>query len=214
MIIGINGQKRSGKDTVAEAIRARHGGQTYIYKFADPIKEGLMIGLSEYGYTYANIDGQDNFDRETPTFTLDESIELVLLCCDYANVDANYDFVYYTLLSHVGLFSIRDLLQMTGTDVARAIDDSHWIKYARNKYKELVFNNADVQFIITDVRFENELQLVHELGGTMIQVNRQGALASNHISDTELGHIPSAVQINNNGSLEELYKQIETIELR
>ncbi|QIW90261.1 deoxynucleotide monophosphate kinase [Vibrio phage V05] len=211
MIIGINGQKRSGKDTVAQAIQDIHSDNAYIYKFADPIKEGLYIGLKEYGYEYADIDGQNNFDREVPTFTLDEAIELVLTCCEYANVDADYDYVYYTLLPHTKLFSIRDLLQMTGTDVARSLDDQHWINYARNKYNELVFKNPDLVFIITDVRFQNELELVQELGGTMLQVNREGSLASNHVSDTELGFIEGAIQIDNNGSLEELHEQINKL---
>lgn len=211
MIIGINGQKRSGKDTVAHAIKEIHSDQTFIYKFADPIKEGLLIGLAEYGYSYADIDGQDNFDREVPTFSLDEAIEIVLQCCEYANVDADWHYVYYCMLPHIGLFSIRDLLQMAGTDVARSIDDQHWVNYARNKYNEMVFNDADLTFIITDVRFENELNLVYELGGMMLQVNRNGSLASNHISDTELGHIKTAVQIDNNGSLEELYEQIDNL---
>ncbi|QHJ74506.1 hypothetical protein VH12019_00206 [Vibrio phage VH1_2019] len=211
MIIGINGQKRSGKDTVAQAIQDIHSDNAYIYKFADPIKEGLYIGLKEYGYEYADIDGQNNFDREVPTFTLDEAIELVLTCCEYANVDADYDYVYYTLLPHTKLFSIRDLLQMTGTDVARSLDEQHWINYARNKYNELVFKNPDLVFIITDVRFQNELELVQELGGTMLQVNREGSLASNHVSDTELGFIEDAIQIDNNGSLEELHEQINKL---
>ncbi|AJT61161.1 hypothetical protein [Vibrio phage XZ1] len=214
MIIGINGQKRSGKDTLAAAIKKSHSDSTYIYKFADPIKEGLFIGLKEYGYDYEDIDGQTDCDREVPVFTLDEAIELVLKCCDYANVDADYDYVYFTLLPHTGLFSIRDLLQMTGTDVARSLNDQHWINYARDKYNQLVFNNPDLLFIITDVRFENEMNLVYELGGTMLQVNREGSLASNHISDTELGFIEDAIQIDNNGSLEELYEQIDNLNLR
>ncbi|AGN30375.1 dNMP kinase [Vibrio phage nt-1] len=211
MIIGINGQKRSGKDTVAEILKESHSDNAYIYKFADPIKEGLFIKLKEYGYEYADIDGQNNFDREVPTFTFDEAVEIVLTCCEYAKVDADYNYVYYSLLRHTGLFSIRDLLQMTGTDVARSLDDQHWINYARNKYNELVFNNPNLVFIITDVRFENELQLVQELGGTMLQVTRDGSLASNHISDTELGHINDAIQIDNNGSLEELHEQINNL---
>ncbi|CAM0020796.1 deoxynucleoside monophosphate kinase [Vibrio phage D484] len=213
MIIGINGQKRSGKDTVATVIKESHSDQTYIYKFADPIKEGLLIGLQDYGYEYADIDGQDDFDREIPTFTFDEAVEIVLLACEYANVDADYDYVYFCLLPHTGLFSIRDLLQMTGTDVARSIDEQHWINYARNKYNELVFNTPDLKFIITDVRFENELALVQELDGTMLQVNRNGSLASNHISDTELGFILEAIQIDNNGSLSELHDQINQLKI-
>jgi len=214
MIIGINGQKRSGKDTVAQFIKESHSDQCYIYKFADPIKEGLFIGLQDYGFSYAEIDGQDDYDRETPIFTLDESIEIVLLACEYANVDADYNYVYFCLLPHTGLFSIRDLLQLTGTDVARSIDDLHWVNYARDKYQEMVFNNPDVMFIITDVRFKNELALVQELGGSMLQVNRKDTVASNHISDTELGFISEAIQIDNNGSLQELHEKINQIHFK
>ncbi|AUR86059.1 P-loop containing nucleoside triphosphate hydrolase [Vibrio phage 1.081.O._10N.286.52.C2] len=206
--------KRSGKDTVACAIQEMGAGETCVYKFADPIKEGLMIELSKYGYEYADVDGQDGFDREVPTFNLDEAIEIVLKCCEYADVAADYDYVYYTLLDHQGLFSIRDLLQLTGTDVARSLDDQHWVNYARNKYNKMMFNNPELTFIITDVRFENELALVHELGGTVLQVNRAGSLASNHISDTELQFIESAIQIQNDGSIGDLYEKIKNLNLR
>lgn len=213
MIIGINGQKRAGKDTAALAIKETHGDNAYIYKFADPIKEGLHIKLKEYGYEYADIDGQDNFDREVPTFTLDEAIEIILVCCEYTNVKADYNYVYYTLIQHEGLFSIRDLLQLVGTDVARSLNEQHWVEYAKNKYEELVFTNPDIIFIITDVRFKNELQLIYDLKGIMLQINRKTSLATNHISDTELGFIEDAIQIDNNGSRTDLYELINTLTL-
>lgn len=63
----------------------------------------------------------------------------------------------------------RDLLQIVGTDVFRnRIDPDLWVNLARNKIKK----NPQINFVIPDVRFENEYALINELGGELICVVR------------------------------------------
>lgn len=210
MIIGINGQKRSGKDTIAEYLHNNDPDNVVIYKYAQPIKEGLLIELSKYGYEFKDIDGQDGFNREEKIFSFDESIEILLTACEYCNVNADYSYAYFTLLEYPDThFSIRMLMQILGTDIARSLNDTHWIEYAEEKYSNAVFNNPEVTFIITDVRFPNEMEVVTKRNGIMIQVHRDNDVEGSHASDTSIGYINDAIHIDNNGSLNELYEQIE-----
>jgi hypothetical protein len=73
---------------------------------------------------------------------------------------------------------IRPLLVAYGTHVCRRQDENHWI----NKMKPTVdfFTSAGHNVIITDVRYENEIDWIQkELGGTCIFVSRKGIRAAN-----------------------------------
>jgi hypothetical protein len=49
----------------------------------------------------------------------------------------------------------RSLMQVWGTDFRRAQDSEYWTK----KYKQFIDSSDDTDYITTDCRFENELEL-------------------------------------------------------
>lgn len=76
-------------------------------------------------------------------------------------------------------FSTRDFLQRFGTEAMRNnFGADFWIKHMRNRI-------AGVErVVITDCRFDNEVELVHELGGIVVEIRRPGAaISSAHVSD-------------------------------
>lgn len=62
----------------------------------------------------------------------------------------------------------RTLLQWWGTDYRRAQDPNYWVKQFKERLKK---DNPDVA-LVTDVRFENEAEAIHDLGGYLVKVTR------------------------------------------
>lgn len=73
---------------------------------------------------------------------------------------------------------VRPFLVTYGSQLRRKQDPSCWIKRVENKIKNLPEGNWKV--VITDVRYPNELEWVHnEMKGTSIHISRQGVLPIN-----------------------------------
>ena len=71
--------------------------------------------------------------------------------------------------------SPRELMQWLGTDIMREefnkkfnYSGSIWIDSVKDKVKKLLDNNKDV--VIDDVRFQNEVDMIHSLGGIVINL--------------------------------------------
>lgn len=65
----------------------------------------------------------------------------------------------------------RTLLQWWGTDYRRAQDTDYWV---RQLTERLAREQPDVA-LITDVRFENEIDAIHNAGGYVVKVTRTTA---------------------------------------
>jgi len=91
-------------------------------------------------------------------------------------------------------FSVREILQKLGTESIRDVfGQEHWVDLMRCRLTELELTPCE-GVIITDARFENEVQLVHEFGGTVLGLERPGfesnvrahsseAMASGNLAD-------------------------------
>ena len=71
--------------------------------------------------------------------------------------------------------SPRELMQWLGTDIMREefnkkfnYSGSIWIDNVKDRVKTLLDNNKDV--VIDDVRFQNEADMIHSLGGIVINL--------------------------------------------
>ena len=72
--------------------------------------------------------------------------------------------------------SPRELMQWLGTDIMREefnkkfnYSGSIWIDSVKDKVKTLLDDNKDV--VIDDVRFQNEVDMIHSLGGIVINLH-------------------------------------------
>lgn len=98
---------------------------------------------------------------------------------------------------------VRRLIQNFGTAIREHIGEDTWLAPVRRETERLLLNNQNV--IITDVRFENEAQLVKDLGGVLITIERPGLVTGDtHISETGIPFHMADYAFTNEGPLWEV----------
>lgn len=181
MLIGVLGKSGSGKDTIADYVCENYG-YTKI-AFAKPIKDicRIMFGFNEE-QLYGN-------KKET----VDE---------------------YWGV-------SPRHMFQYIGTDVMRTqiqtqipnIGMDFWVKCTEKIILNLLKENKKV--IVSDVRFQNEIDLITRLGGVVIKLNRDSNNlkdgTESHISEQNIDNLIGNYLIENNSTLNELYRTMDNI---
>lgn len=105
--------------------------------------------------------------------------------------------------------TVREVLQKFGTDIMR--DRVHTNIWVNALFADMTEQSRG--WIVTDVRFPNEVKAIQERGGIVIRVNRPGMEATgSHPSETSLdnyqywNHV-----ITNEGTLVDLYSKVEDI---
>lgn len=111
----------------------------------------------------------------------------------------------------------RQLLQFIGTELFRdnmsklhsEFKKDFWIICLENKIKKLREINPQIKIVITDVRFENEVELVKKLGGMVIKVKRKlENITDIHASEIHIDNLYCDFNVENNGTKEELYDKV------
>jgi len=125
-----------------------------------------------------------------------------------------YDILHYAQ-SVCGFKKQKDrkFLQFIGTEWGREIDSEIWVKICVERSKKLegnIYNN--------DCRFENELKALKDIGFTCVKIKRQnchhkrvGNGKTEHLSEKGLDDNLFDFVIENDGTVEELYKKLEQI---
>lgn len=95
------------------------------------------------------------------------------ICIDYLGL--SYDDAYTqngkTRFNEFWGMTNREILQKVGTDAMRnGFHKDVWIKIAELRLKNILDSGAKV--IVTDVRFDNEAELIEKLGGCVIKITR------------------------------------------
>lgn len=106
----------------------------------------------------------------------------------------------------------RQIMQFIGTDLFRNqlqllipfVKEDIWILCVRNKLLD-----TTKKFIISDVRFENELNMIKELSGKIINIDRKTEYDDKHISETL--NLYYDYKIINDKSIDELYVKCNNI---
>ena len=121
--------------------------------------------------------------------------------------------------------TVREFLQKLGTEAMR--DNLHtnvWVNALFADYKakwvptgdaieedEVSLKKKYPNWIITDMRFENELEAVVKKGGITIRVVRPGTVVGNHPSETALDGFIMHYEIINDGTMEDLVDKVKDI---
>jgi dephospho-CoA kinase len=194
MIIGLCGEKQSGKDTVA-AYLIKH----YEFErraFADPLKRSVAALL---GIPYHEVDLHKN----------DATVHISL---GYHNTvvseDAQAAFPHLSSWSPiVEPLTFRSFLQRYGTESHRDVfGEDFWVD------QTLPINGyyPGRKIVLTDVRFENEAERVRQIGGSVVRIYRSQTLnKDSHPSenyDFPVDHI-----LYNNDGLNELWNKVEML---
>lgn len=109
----------------------------------------------------------------------------------------------------------REVYQFVGTELFRnqmdnlikSVGSDMWVKVLEKK----ILDNKTTKFVITDVRFKNEAEMIKKNGGFLIKLKRNTQKQDSHISETELDEIKCDYEIINNGSLEDLYDKFDLL---
>lgn len=202
MIIGIAGQKRSGKDTLAEFIRDNYLNITEpeIISFATPLKNLVCDIL--------NMD-----KRHTEGHLKEVVVRAVLPTLGHVrasikqHLGSSYEGyagdIHYYLSNQCNegsnsiIVSYRKAMQHIGTDIFRNAEPNIWLDILNSK---LVDGRC---YIIPDVRFHNEAAFVRARGH-MVHVVRGGTKEDTHISEAVLPVLPGDLQVDNNVGLAKL----------
>jgi len=110
--------------------------------------------------------------------------------------------------------SSREFLQKFGTEVREQIEKIIPLKIQRSLWIDMFVNQYDKNknYVISDVRFLKEAQVIKELGGIIVRTKRdipRDAKISSHASETEIKDISADVEVDNNVlSVEEAKKKV------
>ena len=149
--IGLLGLVSAGKDTAAEILQrvlAEQGMCFPIKKYAGLLKEATRLAFGD------NFDARDV--KEERVFVTPDLADKIIDSTDYIWLKLGFDHEHFELFNdlctkHIDSktwMSPRDFQQLLGTDVVRAIDPDAWVNYLKRE---------DGNFIVSDVRFANEL---------------------------------------------------------
>lgn len=202
-IIGIGGKLASGKDAISDHLVEKHGW----------VKLGMSDALAEALYI---LDPQiETIDQHRVPRRLFGFIPL-----GHKTVEKVGVVRYSTIFDRLGYVKakevpeVRRLLQKLGTEVGRKIiSESVWTDIVVRRAKEAAKTAPGV--IITGIRYPNELDMItDELEGELWWVVRPSlAKGSNagHSSENSVHETDFDRTIRNDGTLEDLYKKIDTI---
>lgn len=175
VLIGLIGQKGSGKDTLSDYIKTNF--DNYVsYSFADPLKDvcHILFGIDRT-VLYGNQE-----DKEKIVDGLQVSTRKVL------------QSIGTDLFRNKLIDVLPELKDVFGKD-------SIWIYSFRQWYEK----NKDKNVIVSDVRFLNEAECIRELGGILIFIDRKDKNENDkHESEQELKKIKYDFLIQNNRTLE------------
>lgn len=229
MIIGISGKIKSGKDAIGKIIQmlaqginsntqiAEYVNKTditdsdwEIKKFADKLKDIVCLLI--------NCTREELEDRDFKEKELGEEwwyyTDSLFNSADSEQNLYSYSKYHRQLKNDLNFYIIkltpREILQLLGTEAGREIIHPNiWVNALFSKYTE------SSNWIITDVRFPNEIQAIKDRGGIVIRVERDdllrlGYLDKNaHTSETALDNYKDwDYTIKNNDTIEELINKI------
>jgi hypothetical protein len=188
-LIGLGGVATSGKDAAADFLVEHGWFKTYMSK---PLERALLA---------VNPDVNVAWDKwQAGTWPKD-----TLMFTHYISYKSLHELVGYDVSKCCT--SVRGLLQRLGTEVGRdMIDQNLWVDLAFREVDEHL--DAGESVAITGIRFVNELEALHGRGGLSVWVERGLSPVNSHVSDNALTAKDFQVVLSNNGTLEDLKKQV------
>ena len=119
-----------------------------------------------------------------------------------------YDPVKKEEMDPVWERSPRKILQWLGTDVLREHINKEFFTI---NMKQRIEESKAEYIVISDVRFDNEAELIKSMGGYIIKIVRENATTTQHSSHaTEQGISPHLIDhtLENDGTLEDFHEKV------
>lgn len=194
-LIGLGYKKRCGKDTAGAYLVHKHG---YARRsFAEPVKDLARMILLAKKYNV----NQEAVELVIHSLALGWDIPHPSVAAANLMIGLQQD---PSILTDLEGDKPRRLYQYIGTDWGRAHSSNIWVNAMRKQV-----SRAGCDYVITDVRFPNELHLIHQLGGIAICIERDTGMEDGHASENSVSADDFDIVIENNGTLAELYANLE-----
>jgi hypothetical protein len=206
MIIGVNGRINSGKDTVGKII------QYLLCKNVGDVSIEEILDSNEHDWW---LEEQSGFEIKKFANKLKQIASI--LCGVPLKYWENQDFKNEKMPEDWGVMTYREFLQRLGTDVIRdGLDSNVWVNALFSDYKPQKLSEYNPsKWIITDMRFPNEMKAVKERKGITIRVSRTGIhtpkVEDLHPSETSLDDAEFNYHIDNSGTIEDLIEKVKEI---
>lgn len=208
MIIGVGGEKKHGKDTVANYLVEQYGYTKMA--FADKLKH-----LCSSAFNVPIEDCYDENKKETGYIipvTLHSTTRLIDDLLSYCPIHPSDMLSILKKLGDKNMFSsIRDMLQFVGTDIIRdMIDSSYHYDSVANIFKDMGIEDG----VVSDCRFSNEREKLKAdfdaINLLVVRPSLEKNATSGHASETSLGSVEEYDHvIINDGSLQDLYNNVD-----
>lgn len=107
--------------------------------------------------------------------------------------------------------SPRRMMQELGTEWGRSQHPDLWVAILRDKLDTIAERYPGTEAVlITDVRFENEADMIHDMGGVVVEVIRPTGSVAQDAHASERGLSPENVDIKlyNDGTIDQLKEQV------
>lgn len=146
LVIGLVGAAGSGKDTLANILIAEHGFAKLM--FAAPLKR---LCCEAFGWEMDRLDELKYKEAKTKL--------------EKPHAPGQF-------------WTRREILQHVGTEGFRAIDPLHWVRLAQREAMEQLARQEEFGrgrgVVFTDLRFQDEADMVRDVGGIVVRMTRLG----------------------------------------
>lgn len=180
MIIGLAGEKRSGKSTLANMLKRKY--RFKVMAFAEPLK----VALSEtFNIPLDDFETDVKEEKFEPKMITEADLANFLdyISDNYLQIDAGLASGVSHQFKGIQYSSIRELMQIMGTEVVRDnVSESYWIDYALKRVK-----SSQTDIVFSDARFPNERALIKQLHGYTVKIKRPIQSTETHRSETLMG---------------------------
>lgn len=107
--------------------------------------------------------------------------------------------------------SPREIMQYLG-DHCRDYNPNFFLTHMRSRIEKAQAQGIK-NIVITDVRYDNEAQLIKSLGGTVVKIERDITTTRHTSHSSEQGVLPTLVDhtVQNNGTIEQLIEKVKKI---
>ena len=204
MIVAFSGAKFAGKDSAAEGLLRTCGFKRI--GLADRLKTICSIVFEIDRSDMDNpLKKEKAFDLPVKLTENNLSTLFKILTEDGFNVTESNIHEINSKFRNKNLSTIRDVLQIVGTDICRNfIKDDIWLSYVKKNIEQDYGN-----IVITDARFQNERDFLRQLGAVLVLVKRPGFEPKDtHISENQLGNESDYdVIVNNVGTITALQSE-------
>lgn len=186
MLVAFSGLKGAGKDTAADVLVQEYGFTRVA--FADAVREMSLI-------INPLITVQGNYGK------LDESIVVRL---SQLVTQFGWDKIKRDIPE------VRRFLQVIGTEAGRMLlGENVWVDLLQKRFPDLT--DPDSLYVITDCRFDNEVEFVRSNGGCLIWIERPGLVSDGHASEsTHISRLAS-VTIHNRTDIDDFKQSVRFV---